>query len=398
MKKYIIPAFIAVLTISWSSTVFAQDDVYYDPSAQNNNARVQTQQNYSNNSTSVTDQTYQDNNGDLQYYDGAYSDDYYYSSRINRFYRPYSGFGYYDNAYVDPYYNDPYAYSSFGYRPSINLFFGNPYRFSLWNSYSPFYSPFGYSSFGNPYAYSGFGFGFGNYGFGNSFNYYNSYGGYPYYGGYSNYDRYNYGRTTLASNNGVYYGPRSGGAVRNPTATSGARSGNVPRVDPARATGRTYSSPSGYNGGSNYPGNTAGGGFVSPRNGNAGANSMAPSNRNVPRGSDFSPDRSARPAQMNDRSARTYSNSPSSNTYGNSYPGANRSYQTQRSTPSNNSSYTPSRSYSPPAQRQQSYSAPQRSAPSYNAPQQHSAPSYSAPRGGGGGSSSGGGSSHGGRH
>ncbi len=116
--------------------------------------------------------------------------DYQYASRINRFYTPLSGAGYYDNYYTNCYsYNqNPLMYgtsiystynywtpsSQFGYyNNGLTLAFGNNY-------YGGFYgSNFGY----NPYA-----FGYSPYGnYGNWFGY-NNYG-------WNNYNAYNFGYT-----------------------------------------------------------------------------------------------------------------------------------------------------------------------------------------------------------
>lgn len=142
------------------------------------------------------------------YYDDYVdADDYYdyaYSSRIRRFHRPYSGFGYYDNAYTNYYFynNDPAywgvsIYSSYSwwgpgiyysYDPWVGSSWGLSFGWSYpYNSYcSPvYYHNYGfpyYSSYHNSYSH-GYAHGYSDAYYGSS-GYYNSYdkNSYYYYG------------------------------------------------------------------------------------------------------------------------------------------------------------------------------------------------------------------------
>ncbi len=147
--------------------------------------------------------TYITNNYYGDYYDEPY--DYFYSSRIRRFSRPYLGFSYFGSCYTDYRWYDPY-YSGV----SIYVSWGNPgwgwrdpffysYRPYSWY-YRPWYDPY-YSSF-----YSGYNYGYWN-GFNDGFfygsNYYSGFNGYGYNSGYNN---YGYSETYTPTD--YYYGPR----------------------------------------------------------------------------------------------------------------------------------------------------------------------------------------------
>ncbi|NJB87534.1 hypothetical protein GGR26_003314 [Lewinella marina] len=162
-----------------STGVQAQyDDMYYDP---DNFRSTEVARDFSDDSY---DRAERDDDRRYGNFDDDYYD-YYYTSRIRRFNRPYTGFGYYDPVYVDVAYYDPFfrpagttvlIYNSFGnvYNPRFSRW-GGAYR--VWNrgyagafgwddpffygrAYNPrfgrgtFGSPFGY---GNPYAYGGYG-------------------------------------------------------------------------------------------------------------------------------------------------------------------------------------------------------------------------------------------------
>ncbi len=179
-----------------SSGLKAQyDDMYYDP---DDFRSTQTDRGYYDNEepASFNEDDYRDrtsaSNSDDEYYN------YYYSSRIRRFNRPYSGFGYYDPVYVDMAYYDPF------FRPAGTtvLIYNNPYgsafRPGFGNRFA-YGSPFGYSSFNRGWgsAYGAYGYndpfyygrgynpGFGSpYGFGGGFGGFGSaYGGLGGYGG-----------------------------------------------------------------------------------------------------------------------------------------------------------------------------------------------------------------------
>ena len=170
------------------------DDMYYDPDEFQS---VETNRNYAPDNNDQDQYAERDTRRNSDYADDYY--DYYYSSRIRRFNRPYSGFGYYDPVYVDMAYYDPFfrpaattvlIYNSFGggfYRPGFATFGG----FNSWNRgyasgfgwNNPYYGNrwdrgFGNSYYGNPYGY-GYGSGFGSpFGYGASAYGYGGFGGY----------------------------------------------------------------------------------------------------------------------------------------------------------------------------------------------------------------------------
>ncbi len=130
-------------------------------------------------------------------------DDYYYSSSINRFYAPYSGFGYYAPCY-SPWYYDPYFYSP-GFNISMSFGWGyNSYGYNPWYNpygYNPYYgySPYGYNPYMNGYSqgyWNGYNDGYYGYGYGYPYNDY--YGGGGYYNDYS-----------TSGGSGYYYGPNT---------------------------------------------------------------------------------------------------------------------------------------------------------------------------------------------
>ncbi len=187
-------------------STYDQDD-YYQPQ----NSSTQN----SNNSEQYVDEdgnTYITNN---YYQDDSY--DYFYASRINRFYRPMYGAGYYDPFYTNMYWytGNPYYYGTSIYSNWGNGWCYNPWGggYGMWGGNS-WGIGFGFSSWGwgggwgySPYCYGG--------GFGGFNNYYNGYNqGYwnGYYDGLANGNGY---YNTYDQNSGIYYGHRggSGGAL-----------------------------------------------------------------------------------------------------------------------------------------------------------------------------------------
>lgn len=220
-KSLTMKAFMFLLLFALSApAVFAQmdDDVYFSPkdevfveeiAAQ---AQEPAEQYYED--IDYTDGYYDENYSDSQartdgqgntYITNNYYGDYYendYTTRLNRFYTPYSGFGYYSPCYGG-YYDPWYGYG--GMSISIGWGWGYPYY-----GYGGGYWGGGYWGGGYPYygwnswywGYPGYGYGAGyNHGYWNGYNngywngYYDGYYGGDYYGG------------------GYYYGPRreSGG-------------------------------------------------------------------------------------------------------------------------------------------------------------------------------------------
>jgi hypothetical protein len=168
-------------------------------------------------SSSVYEEPYPESTSDEYYYlesdDAGYSD-YSYSSRIQRFHRGYTGFGYFDpyfsSYYYDPFYSDMTLY--YGYGPQLSLGYGWGWpRSSLsfrygWGS---FYSSIWY----NPWYYGYPYYGYGSYWSG-------------YYHGF--YDGYWAGNTYYPSDiysGNHYYGPRNprGSSIIGSTGSRGSR-------------------------------------------------------------------------------------------------------------------------------------------------------------------------------
>ncbi len=263
MKNFKIWLIFTVLVAIFGSPAFGQyDDVYYNP---NRDAAVQrntrpnprsntnsNNNNYSNNSNYSTNSnnSYNSNNNgynsnnNSNYNSNQYANnnsyDYYYTSRLRRFYRPYYGFGFFDPVYVDSYYYDPYLQSGL-----TVLIYDNPTYYSGWNRWNNYsrYNNYGWGGgfnnygFGNGFNNYGWGGGYNNYGWGGGFNLgwggFNNYGYggglgycYPTWGNgfaYSNFNNVYYNNNNYYNNNGSgnggvardnnsYYGPRRGGA------------------------------------------------------------------------------------------------------------------------------------------------------------------------------------------
>ena len=192
------------------------DDVYYEPDSY-----------YSGSSYGYDDNTPPASNEDIIYYDDQsyeYVDDYdyYYTSRIRRFYNPYIGFGFYDPIYVGFNYYDPWAYDYYAYPgASIYLSFGFGFNF-FWNSW--YYAPggcyYGYNNWYYPsYTYwNGCGY------YGNPY-YNNPYCAPPgYYGGcgsgWGNNGHHH-------GNDDFYYGPRTAGNTGSSPRTNWTLPGRV---------------------------------------------------------------------------------------------------------------------------------------------------------------------------
>jgi len=216
MKTYfngIIGAFLfAVLAIC---PVFGQADNLYDDQPTYTEQYQIT--NTEDGQTYITNNYYNDNNEEQYVFQGD-DYDYYYSSRIRRFHRPYHGFGYFNNCYTDRFYYDydPFFWGTPIYmqpawacarpwRPGWSFNFGWGYpSYSIWD-YTPGWGwSYGWDSYyANPWAYANPHLGY--YGWGAS--YYGYAYNNPYYG-------YNYGYNQgyhdgyTQNNIGNYYGPR----------------------------------------------------------------------------------------------------------------------------------------------------------------------------------------------
>ncbi|MBK9479214.1 MAG: hypothetical protein IPO70_03790 [Bacteroidetes bacterium] len=200
-----------------TSEVVADD--YYDPNSSS------TTNSTSNTETDANGNTYVTNNYNTNDYS---SDDYYdyaYASRIRRFHRPSSYWGYYDPFYTDLYYYNSQPscwgtsiYTSYNFwSPNTTIIIGSNWGYNPWRPYGYYgYSTWGYSDPWYGYNYNPYGFGYGYGGYWNGYNqgYANGYWN-GYYNGFSNaYNGTNYYYNSFENKN-TYYGPR------NSTATNG---------------------------------------------------------------------------------------------------------------------------------------------------------------------------------
>lgn len=203
---------IFLLSLLTTFKSFAQsDDVYYDPGNDKGQNYQQPAQRYddggSDNYRLKGSKTYVDSNGNT-YITNNYYEDNYYSSQLERFYRPYCGMGYYDYAYTPSFYWGWGGGLGFGYSPFYSSYYGSYWGWDLgWGLggyYNPWYSPFGYYSWGFPYHHCGY-WGYGGYGYAYGYGrgYYGR--GYGFEGGYYGNRYYGYAPT----NNYYYFGPNS---------------------------------------------------------------------------------------------------------------------------------------------------------------------------------------------
>lgn len=230
MKMYMLKTYLTVIALVMAvASMQAQfDDVYYDP-----DAYVPAVKQHYDDQAPVDE--YATSEDGVTYYDddtyGYYDDyDYYYSSRIKRFYHPYTGFGFYDPVYVGYNYYDPFAWDYYTY-PGANIYFSFGLGFSFgfgsyWSTPAPYY--YSYNNWYYPsYTYWGGCGGYYPYG-----NYYNPYYP-PYYGGGSCGGGYYGGGGGYYPGHGdhhgghddYYYGPRvtgnTGSSPRGPVTNPG---------------------------------------------------------------------------------------------------------------------------------------------------------------------------------
>ncbi len=279
--------------------------------------------------------TYVTNN----YYDDSYA------ARINRFDRPYYGYGYYDPWYYGPgtslWYN-----SYFGWGMSFSFGWGYPY-------YSPYYSPYYYPYYG----------------------YYSSYR-YPYWGGgcwdcyypsYYGYDRYP-SRTRVSGpidrRSGSYaYG--SGSSVRR-TSTS-AVSPSARRTSSASDAYRTSNTRSSYTRAASDSRRTTTATTSSATRSGVDNNAATRTSRTTTTSPTRSSSQDYTVPRTDNNSSTTRQRSSSSDSYSTPSSSSRRS--------STNSYYEPSGS----SRSSSSYSSPSRSSNTYSTPSRSSTPSYSSP-------------------
>lgn len=216
--------------VSATAALAQYDDVYYDPERNNNRTYTERRQVQPKTTPAQTEE-YVDENYDEEEYD------YYYTSRIRRFHRPYAGFNYFDPIYVDSYYydafarpgvavliyDDPFGYYGFNRMSRFNRWNGWAYggwnrfnRFNSWNSWGN-YDP--YCMWSNPGLSFGFSrwnsFGMNNwnsFGFGNPYWANSGWFNTPTWGNNYYYNNNNYYTNNQGENNrNIYSGPRTGG-------------------------------------------------------------------------------------------------------------------------------------------------------------------------------------------
>ena len=223
-----------LLTLAFSNVALGQyDDLYYDPdrdagttyttgtdrSQPVDNAvasRYDEEDGDYDNNTASYDRGYDDD--EYEYYDDY---DYYYTSRVRRFHRPYYGFSYFDPCYADLYYYDPFI------NPGVTVLIYDGYsswnswrswrRWNRWNSWNTF--NYGWGGGWNRWNDPWYGGGWNRWDnwYGNNYyinNYYgggwNNWGGNGYYCPPSWGNGYNY--NTVNTNNNTHYGPRNTGS------------------------------------------------------------------------------------------------------------------------------------------------------------------------------------------
>ncbi len=234
------------------------DDVYYDAD----------QIIYGSNQIYSDTESYGAQNG-ITFYDNDTYDyvddyDYYYTSRIRRFYRPYIGFGFYDPWYTSYNYYDPYGYDYYAY-PSASIYLGVGFGFGIGYAWNPWYSWNNWNSWNNCGYYGGYGGGYWG-GYGNCSNW-NGYGNC--YNNYYNctpiacYNPPGYHDGYPGGSNGVYYGPRVSGntgvSPRVPITTNGTNPPgySIPNKDVARPNDQPAGQiPGDLPGRANQPGTT----------------------------------------------------------------------------------------------------------------------------------------------
>ncbi len=371
------------------------DDIYFDPSrdapaSSTKGSRYDRTADYSTSPTATADNyAYDDSsfdfgrNQEVNRADNEY--DYFYTSRIRRFNRPYYGFDFFDPVYVDANYYDPtftpgatvLIYDNFNSYSAYNSWnrwnrWNRVNSFSSWgwNPYTPYYSNWAwnqnnagfnsfnswdpwYGSYANNFAVNNF-YGVGGGGFVS--NYYCP----PSWGGGNIYNTVNTNNNNAANTNGTYYGPRNSGSTYTPNTTGGRarisaleaprEANNNPVLDRAR-TVPSVGTP------------------TAPRTEPTRVSSPEPTRTYEQPSRTTQPTRTTTPAPTRtyDQPSRTTQPAPT-RTYDtptrSTTPAPTRTYESPRSTP------TPSRSYESP----RSYDAP-RSTPtpsrSYEAPRSY---------------------------
>ncbi len=298
-------------------------------------------------------------------------EDFYYSSQIQRFNRPYTSFNYYSNMYMDPFFNMGWYYPSSYYWYPSNTFCNRPgFYFSFGSSYgtcgNPWNSGWGWSTgWGNNY--------YGNSFYGNNFYWNNYYGGG--YGGY-------YPGWYNGYPGGGYYNQESYNRVHNRVTTT-RRGNSTYDMDSRQVSGRTQTTPNSRYNSRTYQENT-----ITDRNERTLIESTPTSTRTRPvyqkdtRRVDVRSDMEAR--NMREVKEVNRRNYRSSNLDTRTTPKSTRKYNNSRSIDSGSRTRVRSTSRSTPTR---SYTAPRSSSSSGSfsrpsvAPSRSFSPRVSTPRG-----------------
>lgn len=258
MNYFRIPLLTTAFVLAFGFAALAQwDDVYFDPAkdAPADNQRNQNRDRNGNFPGEELDYSYYDD--EYQYYNDY---DFYYTSRIRRFQRPYYGFGFYDPIYVDAFYYDPF------FRPGLSVLIYDDFHTNRnWLRYRPWAAAYNASFFQFPNngvnSRFWFSLGLGYPAFSplnNPWYGYNAFFCPPSWGGNNIYNNVS---TAYADGRAAQFGPRRTGTVRQPRLnvpvdrtigtprTTGVNSLDNQRVTPGN--GRTRFTPSSRNANTN---------------------------------------------------------------------------------------------------------------------------------------------------
>ncbi|MEZ4948569.1 MAG: hypothetical protein R2784_04155 [Saprospiraceae bacterium] len=139
-KSSIYKIFILAIVFQTGNLMAQYDDLYYDPSIDGNSYGYTEEKDYNSDDNSENNSYREtENRNNYDYDDDGYSYDdnydFYYTSRIRRFHRPYYGFNYFDPVYVDAYYYDPFIW-----RPGVTVMIYDDFwsynSFRRWNRWN----------------------------------------------------------------------------------------------------------------------------------------------------------------------------------------------------------------------------------------------------------------------
>ncbi len=230
MKNYKLIALLVAFLAAGNLSAQQYDDMYYDPAKD----KVFSDDYTAPKNDYKSEKIYTRADDEQENFDNEASDyytdyDYYYSSRIRRFQRPFYGFSFFDPVYVDMSYYDPFMSPGMTMLIYDNSFaFNNFYGRNRWNRWNDF-GGYGYNGWNSGFGYglnSWNNFGPSYYGYGGFNNYYNNFGG-GYYCPPTWGSGYSYNTIDNIRNNSSY-GPRKSGSTRVPTANDRETRRDVP--------------------------------------------------------------------------------------------------------------------------------------------------------------------------